>query len=100
MRRAASRLNVVGISVLALSVLAIGLCISSSAIAQEKAPRFRVVVLTEQGGIHKPFVDAAKEWLNALARKDDFTVDYIESTEKIDDTFLSKHQLFIQLNYP
>jgi len=100
MRGAASRLNVQGIRVLALSVLAMGLCISSAAIAQEKAQRFRVVVLAEQGGIHKPFVDAAKEWLNALARKDDFAVDYIENTEKIDDAFLSQHQLFIQLNYP
>ena len=59
-----------------------GLCISSAAIAQEKAQRFRVVVLAEQGGIHKPFVDAAKEWLNALARKDDFAVDYIEKHQK------------------
>jgi uncharacterized protein len=100
MRRAASRLNVHGLRILALSVLAMGLCISIPAIAQEKAPRFRVVVLTEQGGIHKPFVDAATEWLNALARKDDFAVDYIENTEKIDDAFLSRHQLFIQLNYP
>ena len=100
MRREASRLIVQGIRVLALSVLAIGFCISCSAIAQEKAPRFRVVVLAEQGGIHKPFVDAATEWLNALARQNDFAVDYIENTEKIDDAFLSHHQLFIQLNYP
>ena len=100
MRRAASRLNVHGIRALALSVLAIGLCVSISAFAQEKAPRFRVVVLAEPGGIHKPFVDAAKEWLNVLATQDDLAVDYIENTEKIDDAFLSQHQLFIQLNYP
>ena len=100
MGRTASRLSVQAICTLTLSVLAIGLCLSCSAVAQEKAPRFRVVALAEKGGIHKPFVDAAKEWLNELARKDDFAVDYIEDTQKIDDAFLSQHQLFIQLNYP
>ena len=83
MRRAAGRLRVQGIGVLALSVLAIGLCVSSSAIAKEKAPRFRVVVLAEQGGIHKPFVDAAPEWLNALARQNDFAVDYIAAISSL-----------------
>jgi hypothetical protein len=77
MGRTASRLSVQGMCALTLSVLAIGLCLSSSAMAKEKAPRFRAVVLAEKGGIHKPFVDAAKEWLNALAKQDDFAVDYI-----------------------
>jgi type 1 glutamine amidotransferase len=73
---------------------------SGAASAQERAPRFRVVALAEAGGIHKPFVDAATEWLNALAKQDDFALDYIQNTDKIDDAFLSHYQLFIQLNYP
>jgi uncharacterized protein len=68
--------------------------------AQDRAPRFRVVAIAEHGGIHKPFVDAAKIWLGKLARARDFTVDYIEDTKKIDETFLAKYKLFIQLNYP
>ena len=86
----------------ALPVLALGLSlfISSAAFAQQKAPRFRVVALAEAGGIHKPFVDAAMEWLNALAKQDNFAVDYIQTTDKIDDVFLSQYQLFLQLNYP
>jgi hypothetical protein len=68
--------------------------------AQNKAPRFRVIALAERGGIHKPFVDAAKVWLDKLANGNDFTIDYIEGTEKIDDAFLAKYNLFIQLNYP
>src|ERR1700726_1381114 len=86
----------------ALPVLALGLsiCISSTALAQENAPRFRVVALAEAGGIHKPFVETAMEWLNALAKQDKFAVDYIQNTDKIDDAFLSHYQLFIQLNYP
>src|ERR1700722_4030615 len=61
---------------------------------------FRVIAIAEHGGIHKPFVDAAKIWLDKLAKEKDFTVDYIEDTSKIDDAFLAKYKLFIQLNYP
>src|SRR5580693_5358108 len=68
--------------------------------AQSKAPAFHVIALAERGGIHKPFVDAAKVWLGKLASENNFTVDYIENTEKIDDAFLAKYNLFIQLNYP
>jgi uncharacterized protein len=64
------------------------------------APKFRVVVIAEKGGIHLPFVEAAKVWLNDLAAKDGFAVDYIQDTTPIDDAFLAKYQLFIQLNYP
>ena len=63
-------------------------------------PRFRVVAIAEAGGIHAPFVEAAKVWLNQLAAKNQFAVDYIQNTDKIDDEFLSHYQLFIQLNYP
>jgi uncharacterized protein len=68
--------------------------------AQGKAPRFRVIALAEHGGIHQPFVDAAKIWLGKSAEENNFAVDYIEDTEKINDSFLAKYKLFIQLNYP
>ena len=71
-----------------------------NAVAESKAPRFRVIALAEHGGIHQPFVDAAKVWLGKLAEENNFTVDYIENTEKIDDAFLAKYSLFLQLNYP
>ncbi len=61
---------------------------------------FHVLVLAETGGIHAPFVAAAKVWLADLSMKENFTLDYIENTEKIDDEFLSHYQLFLQLNYP
>jgi uncharacterized protein len=64
------------------------------------SPRFRVVALAEPGGIHKPFVDAAMIWLDKLAAQENFAVDYIQDTSKIDDAFLAHYQLFIQLNYP
>ncbi len=68
--------------------------------AQNSKPQFRVVALAEHGGIHQPFVDAAKVWLQKLATDSNFSIDYIQNTDKIDDAFLSHYQLFIQLDYP
>jgi hypothetical protein len=68
--------------------------------AQSQAPQFHVLALAEKGGIHKPFVDAAKLWLAQEAVRDHFIIDYIENTDPINDAFLAHYQLFIQLNYP
>ncbi len=71
-----------------------------ASVAQDSKPNFRVIALAEHGGIHQPFVDEAKVWLQKLATLNNFSVDYLENTDKIDDAFLSHYQLFIQLNYP
>jgi hypothetical protein len=71
-----------------------------AALGQAVSAHFHVVAIAEAGGIHKPFVDAAKTWLAQEAAADGFTIDYIENTDPIDDAFLSRYQLFIQLNYP
>ena len=68
--------------------------------AQNSKPKFRVIALAEAAGIHRPFVEAAKVWLQKLAADNKFSIDYIENTDKIDDAFLSHYQLFIQLDYP
>jgi uncharacterized protein len=82
-------------------MLAVASCIAADAVAaQDKALRFRVIAIAEHGGVHKPFVDAAKIWLGKLASDGNFTVDYIEDTQQINDAFLAKYNLFIQLNYP
>jgi len=73
---------------------------SQKATSQDRTAKFRVVALAEHASIHRPFVDAAIPWLNDLAKKNNFTVDYIEDTDKIDDAFLAKYALFIQLDYP
>jgi hypothetical protein len=54
-------------------------CISTAKAAtpEPSAPKFRVVALAEPGGIHLPFVEAAKVWLNKQAAENNFTVDYI-----------------------
>ena len=66
--------------------------------AQEFKPKFNVVALAEHGEIHQPFVDAAKIWLQNLATDRNFSIDYIQNTDKIDDAFLSHYQQSIQLD--
>ena len=65
----------------------------------QRAP-FRVIALAEKGGIHQPFVDAAKVWLAEESRREGFTVEYLEDTSAIDDNLLAHCGLFLQLNYP
>ena len=69
-------------------------------LGQAAQPKFRVLAIAEKGGIHKPLVDAAKVWLAREAQTDRFSIDYVEDTSRIDDVFLSRYRLFIQLNYP
>ena len=77
------------------------LCASAACSAtQNSAPNFKVIALAEANSIHHPFVDAAKIWLQKQVAENNFSVDYIENTEKINDAFLSHYQLFIQLDYP
>ena len=81
----------------------LGVLTSPSAVGSTRrnsAPEFNVIALAEANSIHRPFVNAAKIWLQKQAPENNFSVDYIENTDKIDDAFLSRFQLFIQLDYP
>lgn len=63
--------------------------------------KFRVVAIAEAGNKdHQGFVESAKIYLNQLAAENNFAIDYIPNTDPIDDAFLARYQLFIQLNYP
>jgi hypothetical protein len=62
--------------------------------------RFHALVLAENGGHHIAFTKTARPWLDKLAADSSFAIDYIENPNNIDDSFLSKYQLFIQLDYP
>ncbi|MDR3688719.1 MAG: ThuA domain-containing protein [Fimbriimonas sp.] len=63
-------------------------------------PAFRALVLYQIGGHHAAFTARAKPWLDDLAAKNGFAVDYIHDTDTIDETSLSHYKLFIQLDYP
>jgi type 1 glutamine amidotransferase len=62
--------------------------------------RFHVIALYENKGHHVAYSQAARAWLDNLAVDSNFTIDYINKTDSIDDDFLSRYQLFIQLDYP
>ncbi|HEY4324456.1 MAG TPA: ThuA domain-containing protein [Mucilaginibacter sp.] len=75
-------------------------CFFNQTEAQQKPPRFHVVALYENGGHHIDYSKAAKVWLDKLAADSNFSIDYIQNTDLIDSAFLTKYQLFIQLDYP
>ena len=72
----------------------------AAAAAAPAAPR-RVIALAEPGQtIHQPFADAALQWLRETAAREGFEVDYIRTTDPIDEAYLAAHDLFVQVNYP
>jgi len=61
----------------------------------------RIIALAEPGQtLHQPFADAALRWLRETAVSEGFIVDYIRTTDPIDEAYLAAHDLFIQVNYP
>lgn len=81
--------------------LVLTLCLLSTfTLWAQKAPKFKVIAIYENGGHHLEYSKAAVVWLNKLAADNNFAIDYIQNTDKIDSAFLSNYQLFIQLDYP
>ncbi len=85
-----------------IPLLAIGLLMFSggTVFAESSKVRFRALVLAERGEQHEPFVIAALDWLKATALKERFAIDIFEKPDGFTREFLSKYQVFIQLNYP
>ena len=75
------------------------LILAGQVLAQEIKPKFSVLALSESGGHHIAYSKAAKVWLDELAKTEQFAIDYIENTDQINDKFLAKYQLFIQLDF-
>jgi len=50
--------------------------------AQTKSPNFRVIAMAEARRHSQAICNRAKVWLGKLASDNNFTVDYIEDTEK------------------
>src|SRR5476649_2801285 len=71
-----------------------------AALALAGHPKFRALVLYENGGHHIAYSNRAKIWLDDLAAKSNFAIDYIQNTDSIDEDSLAKYRLFIQLDYP
>jgi uncharacterized protein len=45
------------------AVLILFYLFSAMGLSQVTTPKFRVLAIAEKGGLHQPFVDAAKVWL-------------------------------------
>jgi type 1 glutamine amidotransferase len=71
-----------------------GLCTPS-----QQQSKFKALVLAENGGQHKPFVDAGRVWLEKLARDSIFQIDSIENTDLFTVAFLAQYRVIIQLDY-
>jgi hypothetical protein len=69
------------------------------AVMSGRPARFRALALFENGGHHVEYSARAKKWLDNLALDSNFRVDYITNTDSINDAFLSRYQLIIQLDY-
>lgn len=67
--------------------------------AQQNSPRFHVIALYENGGHHIEYSKVARVWLDKMAADSNFSIDYIQNTDSINEKFLSRYQLFIQLDY-
>lgn len=74
--------------------------IAMAALLLSAHPKFRALVLYQVGGHHAPYTDRAKLWLDELAAKNNFAFDVIRTPDPIDDAYLKRYQLFIQLDYP
>jgi len=74
--------------------------IAMAALLLSGQPKFRALVLYENGGHHIAFSMRAKVWLDELAAKGNFALDYIHSPDPIDTDYLKRYKLFIQLDYP
>jgi type 1 glutamine amidotransferase len=59
-----------------------------------------MLVLTERGGIHEGFVQAALDWLSVFSKENNIEFTVINNTDSISDGYLLKYQVFLQLNYP
>ena len=78
-----------------------------TAYAQTPTPRFNVLVIAElrdpnhpdRDEIHRPYVEAAKTWLDRLAADSNFAVSYLESPNAITDSTLENVAVVWQMNF-
>ncbi len=64
------------------------------------SPKFKVLVLTERGGQHGGFTDAALAWIDAFAKENNFEYTEINSASPITEDYLAQYKVFIQLDFP
>jgi uncharacterized protein len=83
-----------------MTVLLLIFCMSGFSKSLTRNPVFHVLVLTERGGIHEGFVVAALDWLKDYSVEKNFEFTVINNTDSLSEVYLSRYQVFIQLNFP
>lgn len=92
---------------IAIVVLFIGAMVGNTAAAND-APQTdarasqadtHLLVLTERGGQHGGFTDAAMKWLTTFAAERGYTLTEINDSKLINKEMLARHKVLIQLDY-
>lgn len=78
------------------SILLLSLFLAVSCSTEQK----QILVLTERGGQHGPFTDAALEWLIKDGDSQGYRITEINSADNIDKNLLYGYDAIIQLDYP
>lgn len=93
---------------IAIVVLLTGTFISSTASAASNTRATKalpsqadksLLVLTERGGQHGGFTDAAMQWLTTFAAEKGYTLTEINDSKLINKEMLARHKVLIQLDY-
>jgi type 1 glutamine amidotransferase len=77
-----------------------GLLLTLCTVTLESAPAYKTLVLTERGGQHGGFTDAALKWLEEKSKEMNFEWTEINNTNPVTEEYLSRFKLIIQLDYP
>ncbi len=72
---------------------------SAPACAQHSTS-FRILALSEDKGHHRAYSARAKEWLKEQSEILHFQIDYLQTTDSLNEKLLSQYQVFLQLDYP
>ena len=64
------------------------------------SPKANILVVSENGGHHKPFTDVAVPWLDSISASRGFTVTVINNMNDVNAEFLKNFNAVIQLDFP
>lgn len=79
-------------------LLALALIVTAAVSCHDESKS--ILVLTERGGIHEPFVEAGLQWLDSLSSAENYKLTVINDTEAMTHQSLRTFDLILQLNYP
>ena len=64
------------------------------------SPKANILIVSENGGHHKPFTDAAISWLDSVSNSRGFTMTVINNMNDVNADFLKDFNAVIQLDFP